>query len=616
MSARKLQQEVDRTFKRVQEGVAQFESVYEKLQQCQNTSQKDKLEDSLKREIKKLQRHRDHIKTWAASSEIKDKKPLLEYRKLIETQMEKFKAVEKEMKTKAYSKEGLMASARLDPKQQQKQDLVDCLSGFASELDRQIEATEAEAESITATMKRGKKPDAAKADRVAELEKAVERHRFHQQNIEIIMRMLENGKLEMEQVEAIKDDIKWYVDSNQEVGFNADDCETIYDDLNLDEDLVDDFFGVGVDASERQSSQDATSVADVDETPTKGEKASSARRPSAQIKSPLPAPSTLHSSSSFSTSNGAPSSMKPAPIPARPAGELKYASVATAAAAAEKNLGIAPLPPPPGMTPSQTPSTPANTIRQSSSNTPAPATEQASREKTTATPPSPPQPASARSATPPVPAAPQPTEPAKAPTPAPEQEPEPSPPVPSTSTPINGSNTNGAQDPVSNSDTTQTITPAPEEETCIFHLPPGLQDLMSTFDATKKRLNPYPPPGISQATLEFSYVNAPDSLDVERPRHTRPLHRYTTPLHYPQEELPIFDDPAIFRRMDTDTLFFIFYYRQGTYQQYLAAKELKRQSWRFHKQYQTWFQRHEEPKNITEEYEQGTYRFFDYESTW
>jgi CCR4-NOT transcription complex subunit 3 len=85
MSARKLQQEVDRTFKRVQEGVAQFESVYDKLQQCQNASQKDKLEDSLKREIKKLQRHRDHIKTWAASSEIKDKKPLLEYRKLIET---------------------------------------------------------------------------------------------------------------------------------------------------------------------------------------------------------------------------------------------------------------------------------------------------------------------------------------------------------------------------------------------------------------------------------------------------------------------------------------------------------------------------------------------------
>jgi CCR4-NOT transcriptional regulation complex NOT5 subunit len=68
--------------------------------------------------------------------------------------------------------------------------------------------------------------------------------------------------------------------------------------------------------------------------------------------------------------------------------------------------------------------------------------------------------------------------------------------------------------------------------------------------------------------------------------------------------------------VDTDTLFYAFYYRQGTYQQYLSAKALKQQSWRFHKQYQTWFQRHEEPKAITEDYEQGTYRFFDYESTW
>ena len=40
---------------------------------------------------------------------------------------------------------------------------------------------------------------------------------------------------------------------------------------------------------------------------------------------------------------------------------------------------------------------------------------------------------------------------------------------------------------------------------------------------------------------------------------------------------------------------------------YLAAKELKKQSWRFHKKYLTWFQRHEEPKIITEDYEQGTY---------
>ncbi len=43
----------------------------------------DWLQD-LKKEIKKLQRLRDQIKTWLSGSEVKDKKPLIEQRKLIE----------------------------------------------------------------------------------------------------------------------------------------------------------------------------------------------------------------------------------------------------------------------------------------------------------------------------------------------------------------------------------------------------------------------------------------------------------------------------------------------------------------------------------------------------
>jgi CCR4-NOT transcription complex subunit 3 len=85
MAARKLAQEVDKCFKKVAEGVAEFEAIYEKIEQSSNPAQKDKLEDQLKREIKKLQRQRDQIKTWAASNDIKDKAPLLENRRLIET---------------------------------------------------------------------------------------------------------------------------------------------------------------------------------------------------------------------------------------------------------------------------------------------------------------------------------------------------------------------------------------------------------------------------------------------------------------------------------------------------------------------------------------------------
>lgn len=85
MAARKLQQEVEKTFKKVDEGIQEFDSIYEKLEASTNAAQKEKLEDNLKREIKKLQRHRDLIKTWAAGNDIKDKGPLMEKRKLIET---------------------------------------------------------------------------------------------------------------------------------------------------------------------------------------------------------------------------------------------------------------------------------------------------------------------------------------------------------------------------------------------------------------------------------------------------------------------------------------------------------------------------------------------------
>ncbi len=77
--------EIDRTLKKVAEGVELFESIYEKMQASTNQTQKEKLETDLKTQIKKLQRLRDQIKTWVASNDIKDKSALLENRRLIET---------------------------------------------------------------------------------------------------------------------------------------------------------------------------------------------------------------------------------------------------------------------------------------------------------------------------------------------------------------------------------------------------------------------------------------------------------------------------------------------------------------------------------------------------
>ncbi|KAJ1970773.1 general negative regulator of transcription subunit 5, partial [Dimargaris xerosporica] len=100
------------------------------------------------------------------------------------------------------------------------------------------------------------------------------------------------------------------------------------------------------------------------------------------------------------------------------------------------------------------------------------------------------------------------------------------------------------------------------------------------------------------------------------PQRYAPVNPVQTPSYYPQAPLPIFDSPALAGNFGLDTLFYIFYYQQDTYQQYLAAQELQRQSWRFHKRYLTWFQRIEKPKSTTDEYEVGTYVFFDYEDGW
>ena len=269
--------------------------------------------------------------------------------------MEKFKAVEKAMKTKAYSKEGLSAAAKLDPKERAKIEACEFLSNMVDDLERQIETLEAEGESIQATMKKGKN-QTSKADRMAEIERITERHKWHQGKLELIKRSLENGAVETEQVTDLEETIRYYVTDGMNEDFMEDD--EMYDDLNLQEE--EDNYGMN-NENDRVSSQDTQSVQE--ETPdteirstsipgkpksaTAPEPNVAARRPSTQIKSPLPALATLHTPLP-NISNGT-ANMKPAALPTRAPGEtLKYASAAAAAAASEKtNIGIAPLPPPP-----------------------------------------------------------------------------------------------------------------------------------------------------------------------------------------------------------------------------------------------------------------------------
>ena len=76
--------EIDRTLKRVQEGIDAFEEIIQKFNLATTQATKDKLESDLKKEIKKLQRLREQIKGWISLNEIKDKSSLMEHRRLVE----------------------------------------------------------------------------------------------------------------------------------------------------------------------------------------------------------------------------------------------------------------------------------------------------------------------------------------------------------------------------------------------------------------------------------------------------------------------------------------------------------------------------------------------------
>uniref|UniRef100_A0A7N8Y0A9 CCR4-NOT transcription complex subunit 3 n=1 Tax=Mastacembelus armatus TaxID=205130 RepID=A0A7N8Y0A9_9TELE len=502
---RKLQGEIDRCLKKVAEGVEQFEDIWQKLHNAANANQKEKYEADLKKEIKKLQRLRDQIKTWVASNEIKDKRQLVENRKLIETQMERFKVVERETKTKAYSKEGLGLAQKVDPAQREKEETGQWLTNTIDTLNMQVDQFESEVENLS-VQTRKKKGDKEKQDRIEELKRLIERHRYHIRMLETILRMLDNDSVPVDAIQKIKDDVEYYIDSSQDPDFEEN--EFLYDDLDL-EDIP--------------AALVATS-------------------PSGQgnVEDEM----YLHSSSTPTSTTSS------SPIPPSPATCTAVSSCLDMIL----NVGLGCERDPP-----------------------------CSHVASIPFPPQAPEPLSSLKAM--------------------------------AERAALGSGLDGeipnlhlSDRDIFSSSSAATGTPAaPQPSVSEVSIPPSLGVCP---------LGPTPLPKdqlYQQAMQESAWTHMPHPSDSERIRQylmrnpcpTLPFHHQIPPHHS--------DSIEFYQRLSTETLFFIFYYLEGTKAQYLSAKALKKQSWRFHTKYMMWFQRHEEPKTITDEFEQGTYIYFDYE---
>ncbi|GFY55315.1 CCR4-NOT transcription complex subunit 3 [Trichonephila inaurata madagascariensis] len=755
---RKLQGEIERCLKKVSEGVETFEDVWQKVYNATNTNQKEKYEADLKKEIKKLQRLRDQIKTWMASSEIKDKRILLENRKLIETQMERFKVVERETKTKAYSKEGLGAAQKLDPAQKEKDEITNWLAVSAilflmsktsiEGLNIQLDQFESEIESLSITLKK-KKNDKDKLDRTEELKGWLEKHRYHIKQLETLMRMLDNGTVDVNQIKKIKDDVDYYVESSQDPDFEEN--EFIYEDLQLEdmqEFLSKARLGSDDESSLRSNSPTSTnssspapspglinhSKSNNEETPVPPIKSVAVRAQSSgtllstvqNSKGALPCVSRNNSNSSESSVSSSPplnhhsnhfvASPPPPTTPYAVAAAGNSTSSkeetfhSTHSSSSESNNNSNTNNSSCSNSTSSTNSKPStncidapslNNGSESNSNHMDITSSSSSNMFTTAildqisgsgfsqqlsqsqqqqqqlqnftssaislnssvhystTPSScvdnvikPPSSAgvttsavtcsSAASSALYSAAAATGSTAGRSCTVQPQN----SPPISScnvigggvTQSAINCLLMNGPVSPKVSSqlynlpslsgvsdepmsslksmaeqavlnaglETHIPTSPSPSSAEREAHIPPLLG------------VAPLGPLALSKECihhiriLEAAQRHMPHPSDSERLRQYLPRNPVPTPSYYPNG-LNHCDTVEFFQRLSTETLFFVFYYMEGTKAQYLAAKALKKQSWRFHTKYMMWFQRHEEPKTITDEYEQGTYIYFDYE---
>ncbi|XP_074872089.1 CCR4-NOT transcription complex subunit 3 [Carettochelys insculpta] len=687
---RKLQGEIDRCLKKVSEGVEQFEDIWQKLHNAANANQKEKYEADLKKEIKKLQRLRDQIKTWVASNEIKDKRQLIDNRKLIETQMERFKVVERETKTKAYSKEGLGLAQKVDPAQKEKEEVGQWLTSTIDTLNMQVDQFESEVESLS-VQTRKKKGDKDKQDRIEGLKRHIEKHRYHIRMLETILRMLDNDSIQVDSIRKIKDDVEYYVDSSQDPDFEEN--EFLYDDLDLEDipqalvatsppshsHMEDEIFNQSsstptsttssspippspanctTENSEDDKKRGRSTDSEVSQSPAKnGSKSVHNNHPPP---SPAVTPSyQLGSSSSTSSSlgNGPGSGSNGAMSNSSGSGSTgaKALPATGHTPSTPTPYAQAVAPPPPGANASQPrpPSAQQNASKQNGATSYSSVVADSTSDSILSSGPALPSQPVAHN--PPSSAA---KEPSGAPAPpsassgllVPMTVNTPSSPTPSFSEAKPGQ-------PLLNGPPQFSSTPeikAPEPLSSLKSMAEraavssSIEDPVPSLHLAERDIlisSTTSQPASSQPAIQLSEVNIPLSLgvcplgpvpltkeqlyqqameeaawhhmphpsDSERIRQYLPRNPCPTPPYHHQMPPLHSDTVEFYQRLSTETLFFIFYYLEGTKAQYLAAKALKKQSWRFHTKYMMWFQRHEEPKTITDEFEQGTYIYFDYE---
>ncbi|AYU79528.1 Not1 N-terminal domain, CCR4-Not complex component/NOT2 / NOT3 / NOT5 family, putative [Leishmania donovani] len=610
---KKVQTEADRLLKKVNEGLDAYDELHEKLANAPNASAKERLEGDLKRELKKLQRHREAMKSFMQNDDYKEKTKMQVSRKKIEERMETFRAIEREMKTKAFSNEGLASAALERADSATEQWLKDAIE----EGRKKIELLEYEVQKANnGRVRRGKQ------QQKSEYQIRLENLQTHFFKWESLLRMVNNEELDTDEVDDLQEPIQKVLEDDVDLEVMED--MSIYDSFDIPEPKAKPVVPFDVSDYEDKKVQSPKTTAKA-KTPTSTVQA----KPSPFITSPketaassTPVPSSTQQPALAQTPQQLlpPTASSPAdddigeeePVPEwmdddmdtanddtfgddAMSGGFTIGSLAEMASATSKVTQ--------DWEKSQKPigSPEPKTVKVTDSGHGAP------EEK------------------------PKPTPPAAAPTPnawerrAAEQQ--------------SRQKAQQQQQQKQAPDAASPVAPfgpvaataeasAPEAVTTSLIAPAAAKSPSTPVGSVDTDPSqPFPPiPGAAPGSkftpkkihelLDMSLGNLPHTLDVQRQRPYEPPNAIDAIPYFPQEVLPVLSNKDVYHQMDLDTLFFIFYYHQKSYQQYFAAKELKARSYRYHTKQQRWYQRLERPQTTTETEERGSYTFFDFEDKW
>lgn len=610
---RRLQQDIDRVLKKVSEGIAEFAVVWEKVQSATNQNLKEKYEADLKKEIKKLQKFRDQIKNWTSSNDVKNKKPLLQARKDIETEMERFKVLEKQTKTKAFSKEGLQMAAKMNVSK--KSDPRDAHYEWITEMQNQLNELIEDLEEKRDNLGSGKLKGKAKQE-YQMYEDKIKKHSFHIERLGYGRKRLEKKQIALSQVDEIKEDVEFYISDHAELDYFEDEYlyEVLEDDPPEGEEIVTDeedttpAKGFVMDdepivvvpkkvvveekapVSKKKSRKKSESNKNKKEVKkkekTKKKEKATPLSPMKPILPPAKADSqTLASIMKAQQKEQQQQQLQQQKVEQNVYTQHRQQAVADTPTEQPRVAAVQNVQPQPPLVQSQQPPQPQN-VQQLGRSQSQPVHNQVQAQAAQQQ---------------------QLHQLLQLQRQIPQQILQQNSAQQQGQVPLQQQQQQGLQQSL------QQSLPHPNAQ----QQQGGLQQQHNN-NLGPPTLRPLVDPAAIQALkmLQPSMQFMPDKADSERSTTYVPRNPYRTPSYFPSTPARVFEDPKIFEKFSIDTLFFIFYFQQGTPHQYLGARELKKQSWRYHKKWLTWFQRHEDPKATTDDYEQGTYVYFDFNNGW